>query len=84
MEDQDNSSERSPRIDVRLEGVLTMSDGVETPVIVTDVSVDGFRLESQDELLPDEMIRLQVGKGPSQNAQIKWVIGNEAGGVFLD
>lgn len=84
MENQDNSSERSPRINVRLEGILTMSDGFETPVIVTDVSADGFRLESQEELLPDERICLQVGKGPPQNAQIKWVIGNEAGGVFLD
>lgn len=84
MENQDNSSERSPRINVRLEGILTMSDGFETLVIVTDVSADGFRLESQEELLPDERISLQVGKGPSQNAQIKWVIGNEAGGVFLD
>ena len=37
MENQDNSSERSPRTNVRLEGILTMSDGFETRVIVTDV-----------------------------------------------
>lgn len=84
MESDHESPERSPRINVRMEGVLTTSDDYETDVVVIDVSVDGFRIESEDELLPGERVNLRVGKSPAQNAEIKWVIGKEAGGVFLD
>lgn len=84
MEGEHDNPQRSPRINVRMEGFLTTSDGYETSVVVIDVSVDGFRIESEDELLPGERVKLRVGKSPAQTGEIKWVIGNEAGGIFLD
>src|SRR3954447_18672603 len=41
---------REPRIAVRYEAVLIEADGCELDVVVTDVSRDGFRLESHSEL----------------------------------
>lgn len=75
---------RSTRIDVNLEAVLVTSDDHEIPVMVKDLSREGFRIELDDEVLVGERVRLRVRRGEEIAAEIKWALGSEAGGVFLD
>jgi len=65
-----------------MDGVLIASDGVESRVRVMDLSSDGFRLELADELMEGEQILLRLGR-ETVRAEIRWVRGKEAGGVFL-
>ena len=75
---------RPPRIDVRRPAVLVDSEGHEGGVTILDVSRGGFRLEVTDAPLVGELVTLRVERGEEFPAQIRWVLGNEAGGVFLD
>jgi hypothetical protein len=76
------SSQRARRIPVSMDGVLIASDGVESPVRVTDLSSEGFRLELTDELIDGEQVQLRLGR-ETIRGEIRWVRGKEAGGVFL-
>jgi hypothetical protein len=75
---------RAPRVDLRRRAVLINSDGVETDVIILDVSRGGFRLEVTEVLGNDECVTLRVERGQEFAAQILWTLGNEAGGVFAE
>ena len=77
------SSHRPHRVDVSYPAVLVASDGHESPVIVRDISANGFRLEVSDELIVGERVELRVGKEEPVTAEIRWARGSEAGGVFL-
>ena len=82
-----NASDRRPRstrIDVNYDAVLVTSDNHEIAVTVKDLSRDGFRIELRDEVLVGEHVRLRVGPNEEIAAEIKWALGSEAGGVFLD
>jgi hypothetical protein len=81
MADED-ARPRSPRIDVRNDAVLILSDGSEVPVTVFDLSESGFRLQSDEILEVGEEVRLRDRNG-DMRAQIRWVTGFEAGGMFL-
>ena len=73
---------RAPRVGLRREAILINSDGVESPVIITDVSSGGFRLEVTETPRIGEHVRLRVDKYDDFSAQIRWALGTEAGGVF--
>jgi hypothetical protein len=75
--------DRDHRIAVQYEGVLTTADEQRVAVVVRDISANGFRIELEEELLLGEHVRLQVGKQPEVHAEIRWCLGREAGGVFL-
>ena len=75
---------RERRIDVRKQAVLVSSDGIETPVLVMDVSASGFRIETSDTPLIGEYVFLRVERYGDFPAQIRWALGNEAGGIFLE
>ena len=75
---------RSPRVEVSYDGELTASDGHRIPVVVRDLSAEGFRIEIKEELLVGEQVQLLVGKGPVLAGKILWALGSEAGGVFLN
>lgn len=75
---------RDPRIAVRCEAVLVESDGCTLDVVITDVSRDGFRLESESHLDVGTEIILLVSKLAPVKAMIRWTCGHEAGGVFLE
>ena len=51
---------------------------------VTDVSRDGFKLESRSELEVGSQVILLVTKMTPVKALIRWTRGLEAGGVFLE
>jgi hypothetical protein len=69
---------------VRYGALLIEADGCELHVVITEVSRDGFRLESQAELEVGAEVRIGVGKRPPVRALIRWTRGHEAGGVFVD
>jgi len=76
-------NKRAPRIDLRRPAVLINSDGVELDVTILDVSNGGFRLEVLESVHIGEMVTLRVERDEQYPAQIRWVLGSEAGGVFL-
>ena len=75
---------RDPRVAVRSNAVLVEQDGCVIDVVITNVSRDGFRLESRCELEVGSDILLQVAKLAPVRATIRWTCGFEAGGVFLE
>src|SRR4051812_26536242 len=75
-------SKRAPRVDVRKAAVITNSDGDEVNVTILDISGGGFRLHVLEKLNIGEFIRLRVDDD-ILHAQIRWVLGQEAGGAFL-
>jgi hypothetical protein len=75
---------RGTRVSVTCDAVLTEEDGCELDVIVTDVSRDGFRLQSRSELEIGAEVLLSVSKLAPVKAIIRWTCGHEAGGVFLE
>jgi hypothetical protein len=84
MQKPSDGSQRPRRIDVELPAVLTTSDGHAYKVLVRDLSAEGFRLELDDELVIGEAVLLQVGREPACRAEIKWALGREAGGIFVE
>jgi hypothetical protein len=76
-------AKRAPRIDVRRPAVLINSDGVAADVSVLDISSGGFRLQTEGDPRIGEFVTLRLDRGEELLAQIRWVLGSEAGGVFL-
>jgi hypothetical protein len=77
-------TKRGTRVAVNCDAVLTEADGCEFEVMITDVSRDGFRLESRSELEIGREVLLRVEKLAPVRAIIRWTCGREAGGVFLE
>jgi hypothetical protein len=75
---------RGPRIAMRCEAVLVEEDGCALDVVITDVSREGFKLESRSELEVGSEVWLKVAKLAPVRAIIRWTCGYEAGGVFLE
>lgn len=75
---------RAPRIDLSRPAVLVDSAGAETVVTVLDVSSGGFKVEVSDTPRIGEMVILRVDGSDDIQAQIRWVVGGQAGGVFLN
>ena len=74
---------RAPRVDMRRPAILINSDGAEFEVVILDISSGGFRLEVPDTLRIGEFVTLRTEHFEALEAQIRWALGNEAGGVFL-
>ena len=75
---------RAPRVGTHFDAALVDSDGGKIPVIVTDISREGCRLETDGSLTIGEKVQLEVPKYGSFPAQIRWALGKEAGAVFLE
>ena len=75
---------REPRIALRCDAMLLEQDGCILDVVITDVSRDGFRLESRCELEVGSEVLIQVARLDPVKATIRWTCGFEAGGVFLE
>ena len=76
-------SKRAPRVDLRRPALLIDSDGNHFTVTILDVSSGGFRLEVADSPRIGEFVTLRVEHGVEFPAQIRWALGDQAGGVFL-
>ena len=75
-------NKREPRIDVRKPAIVVNSDGMEIDAVILDISSNGFRLKVGDQLRIGEFVSLRVDD-ELVTAQIRWVLGDEAGGTFL-
>ena len=75
---------RAPRVDTNFNASLTDSDGGKIPVVVTDISREGCRLETDGSLKIGEKVQLEVPKYGNFPAQIRWAVGREAGAIFLE
>ena len=76
-------SKRAPRVDLRRPAILVDSDGNASQVTILDVSSGGFRLEVAESPRIAEFVTLRVEHGVEFPAQIRWALGDQAGGVFL-
>jgi hypothetical protein len=74
---------RAPRIDLQRPAVLIDSQGVETVVTVLDVSSGGFKVQADDLPRIGDVVTLRVAGSDDIQAQIRWAIDGQAGGVFL-
>lgn len=74
---------RARRIETELPAVLIDSGGTEIAVVILDLSADGFRLRCSERLESGERVRIRSGRGEDQLADLRWVEGDEAGGVFV-
>ena len=83
MVDAPRFNKRSPRVDIRHPAVLVDSNGTEHAVTILDISSGGFRLEISETLRIGEFVSVRADRGTEFSAQIRWVLGDEAGGVFL-
>jgi len=75
---------RAPRIDLGRQAVLIDSKGVEVKVTVLDISSSGFKLELSKLPGIGEVVTLRVDGSGDLRSQIRWAIGDKAGGIFLD
>jgi len=75
---------RRQRIQVSHDAKLVTSQGVEHQVTITDVSAGGFRLRSAITMPIGEHVFLRVDRYGDFPAQIRWSLGPDAGGVFLE
>lgn len=76
-------NKRAPRVDLRRPAILIDSDKRESDVTILDVSSGGFRIEVAESPRIAEFVTLRVEHGIEFPAQIRWALGNQAGGVFL-
>ena len=74
---------RSARVRVSHDATLVLSDGSEHQVTITDVSSGGFHLCTKQTMPIGEHVFLRVARYGDFPAQIRWALGEEAGGVFL-
>ena len=75
---------RAPRVDLSHPALLATADGLTMAVTVTDISGGGFRVESDGFLRIGEYVSLRVEGYGEFPAQIRWALGAEAGGIFLE
>ena len=75
---------RRQRIEVSYDATLVTAQGAEHIVTITDVSAGGFRLHSDVTIPIGEHVFLRVDRYGDFPAQIRWALGSDAGGVFLE
>ena len=75
---------RRQRIEVSHDAKLVTAQGAEHRVTITDVSAGGFRLHSDVTMPIGEHVFLRVDRYGDFPAQIRWALGPDAGGVFLE
>ena len=75
---------RRQRIQVSHDATLVTDEGVEHSVVITNVSAGGFRLRSEATLPIGAHVFLRVDRYGDFPAQIRWALGSDAGGVFLE
>jgi len=73
---------RKPRACVSKPAELLRADGSIWPVVITDLSDEGFRLQVEETPTIGETVELKVLGFDLIEAQIRWAFGNAAGGRF--
>lgn len=60
------------------------SSGNEREIVILDLSSGGFRFENSGGLLVGELVKISDDRGVVVPATVRWILGNEGGGVFLE
>jgi len=74
---------RVARIDVKYDAQVRFG-GAAVDAMILNVSSNGFRLHSAEELEPGMDVTLEVETLEPVHGQIRWSCGQESGGVFLE
>jgi PilZ domain len=74
---------RGPRSPTHHPAALVREDGRESPVIITEVSEGGFRLFVFETPRIGEHVFLRADGYGDFPAQIRWALGSDAGGAFI-
>ena len=76
-------NKRAPRVSLRRPAMIIHEDGFEAAATILDISSGGFRMEVTETPRIGEFVTLRIDREEPVEAQIRWALGNEAGGVFL-
>lgn len=76
-------TKRAPRVSVEQPAVLLDAQGNAMDVLMLDVSVGGFRMRVPEMPRIGEHVTLRIDGYEDFPAQIRWALGDEAGGGFL-
>jgi hypothetical protein len=74
---------RATRVDVRFDALVRVEWGA-VDGLVLNVSSEGFRLHTAEELEVGTQVSLEVEKLPPVRGEILWVCGYECGGLFTE
>lgn len=80
----DGQIKRASRLKIYHDAMLVDSSGRQYAVTVLDISASGFRAQCDETLRIGEYVALRVPKYGDFQAQIRWSVCNEAGGMFLN
>ncbi len=75
---------RTTRAATDAKGTLVTSGYYGAPVMVRDISLDGFRAEIGGHIPPQSIVRLFLPGIGMVIARIKWSKGGEVGGAFVN
>ena len=67
-----------------VKAVLVRENGTEDDVVMTDISDGGFRLEVSETPGIGERVFLRAEGYGDFPAQIRWALGSQAGGAFIE
>ena len=76
--------QRAPRVSTQYSAALTDADGGKIDVVVTDISREGCKLETDGSLEIGEQVEIKVERYGSFAARVQWIAGKQAGARFLD
>jgi len=74
---------RKDRDVVEIDATVHRSDGSKKPVILTDFSEEGCRIETEDDFLIGERLQIAIPRMGQVKAQIRWALPGSAGARFL-
>ena len=75
---------RAPRTVGRHDALIVDSAGRQVACTVTDISGGGFRVYTEETFSIGEYVALRVPRYGDFPAQIRWALGQDAGGLFLE
>jgi hypothetical protein len=74
---------RKDRQPVQVDAVIHRDDGSHAPVRLTNVSDDGCRIETADDLRIGERLQIAIPRFGPVHAQVRWALPGSAGAKFI-
>jgi hypothetical protein len=74
---------RKDRVPVEVDAVIHRDDGSHASVKLTNVSDDGCRIETADDLRIGERLQIAIPRFGQVEAQVRWALPGSAGVKFI-
>lgn len=74
---------RKDRNSVEIDAVVHRGDGSHWPVKLSNLSNEGCRIESEDDLRIGERLEIAIPKLGQRKAQVRWALPGSAGALFI-